>query len=201
MKRALTLALVAMLSGVAGAADTAKTETATFAGGCFWCTESDFESVPGVIGATSGYTGGTTANPTYEESSSGTTGHAESVEVVFDPAKVSYAQLLDFYWHHVDPTVKDQQFCDVGNQYRTAIFYHGEEQHRLAEESKAKVQKELKGATINTQIVAAGPFYKAEDYHQDYYKKNPVRYKFYRYNCGRDQRLKELWGDAFKPAH
>jgi len=198
MKHALAAALLAALAGAAGAADKPATEIATFAGGCFWCTESDFESVPGVISATSGYTGGTTVNPTYEENSSGTTGHAESVEVVFDPAKVSYAQLLEFYWHHVDPTVKDQQFCDHGNQYRTAIFYHGEEQHRLAEESKAKIEKSgvLKGATIYTQIVPAGPFYKAEEYHQDYYKKNPVRYKFYRYNCGRDQRLREIWGAA-----
>jgi peptide-methionine (S)-S-oxide reductase len=200
MKHVLAAALAATLSGHAAAADAPKTEIGTFAGGCFWCMESDFESVPGVISVTSGYTGGTTVNPTYEESSSGTTGHAESVEVVYDPAKVTYAHLLDFYWKHVDPTVKDRQFCDDGNQYRTAIFYHGDEQHRLAEESKAKIEKSgvLKGAKIYTQIVAAGPFYKAEDYHQDYYKKNPIRYKFYRLNCGRDARLKEVWGEAPK---
>jgi peptide-methionine (S)-S-oxide reductase len=166
---------------------------ATFAGGCFWCVESDFDKVPGVISTTSGYTGGHVANPTYEQVSSGGTGHAESVQVIYDPHKVSYAQLLTYFWHHIDPTVKNRQFCDYGNQYRTAIFVHGEEQRKLAEESKKKVEAELK-VPIYTQIVAAGPFYPAEEYHQDFYKKNKIKYEFYRWNCGRDQRVKQIWG-------
>jgi peptide-methionine (S)-S-oxide reductase len=166
---------------------------ATFAGGCFWCTESDFDKVPGVISTTSGYTGGHVANPSYEQVSAGGTGHAESVEVVYDPARVSYQQLLTYYWHHVDPTVKDRQFCDVGHQYRTAIFVHDDEQRKLAEASEKKIEAELK-VPIYTQIVTAGPFYKAEEYHQDFYKKNPLKYEFYRWNCGRDQRLEQLWG-------
>ncbi len=171
----------------------AATAKATFAGGCFWCMESDFDKVPGVISTTSGYTGGTTVNPTYMEVGSGRTGHAESVEVVYDPAKVTYAQLLDAYWHDIDPLVKDRQFCDVGNEYRTAIFVHDAEQRRLAEESKKRVEAQLK-APIYTEIVAAGAFYPAEEYHQNYYLKNPVRYKYYRWSCGRDQRLEQVWG-------
>jgi len=171
----------------------AATAKATFAGGCFWCMESDFDKVPGVISTTSGYTGGTTANPTYMEVGSGRTGHAESVEVVYDPAKVTYAQLLDAYWHNIDPLVKDRQFCDGGNEYRTAIFVHDAEQRRLAEESKKRVEAQLK-APVYTEIVAAGAFYRAEEYHQDYYLKNPVRYKYYRWSCGRDQRLEQIWG-------
>ena len=171
----------------------AQTAIATFAGGCFWCTEADFDKVKGVISTTSGYTGGHVANPTYEQVSAGCTGHAESVEVAYDPAKVSYEQLLTYYWHHVDPLVKNRQFCDVGTQYRTAIFVHNDEQRRLAEESKKKVEAELK-KPVYTEIVAAGPFYKAEEYHQDFYLKNPVKYKFYRWNCGRDQRLEQIWG-------
>jgi peptide-methionine (S)-S-oxide reductase len=166
---------------------------ATFAGGCFWCTESDFEKVPGVISAVSGYTGGRAAKPTYEQVSQGGTGHAESVQVRFDPAKVSYEQLLKIYWHSVDPTVKDRQFCDSGAQYRTAIFAQDAGQQRQAEASKAEVEKQL-GVPVYTEIVAAGTFYPAEDYHQDYYKKNPIRYKFYRANCGRDARLEQVWG-------
>ena len=166
---------------------------ATFAGGCFWCTESDFDHVPGVISTTSGYTGGSKVNPTYHQVSAGGTGHAESVEVIYDPSRVSYQQLLTYYWHSVDPTVKNRQFCDGGNQYRTAIFVHNEAQRKLAEASKKKVAAELK-KPIYTQIVAAGTFYPAEVYHQNFYKKNPVKYKFYRWNCGRDQRLKEIWG-------
>jgi peptide-methionine (S)-S-oxide reductase len=169
------------------------TSLATFAGGCFWCVEADFDKVKGVISTTSGYTGGRTVNPTYQEVSHGGTGHAEAVEIAYDPAQVSYDKLLDVFWHNVDPLAKDRQFCDVGDQYRTAIFYHGEEQHAAAERSKALVQGRFK-QPIETQIVPAGPFYKAEDYHQDYYLKNPVRYKFYRFNCGRDARLEELWG-------
>jgi peptide-methionine (S)-S-oxide reductase len=166
---------------------------ATFAGGCFWCTEADFDKVPGVLSTTSGYTGGKIANPTYEQVSAGGTGHAEAVEVVYDPGKVSYDELLSFYWRHVDPTVKNRQFCDIGDQYRTAIFVHDDEQRRLADASKKKIEAQLK-QPIYTEIVSAGPFYKADDYHQDFYQKNPVKYKFYRWNCGRDQRLEQLWG-------
>ena len=168
---------------------------ATFAGGCFWCTESDFDHVAGVISTTSGYTGGHVANPTYEQVSAGGTGHAELVQVIYDPSKVSYQQLLTYYWHHVDPTVKDQQFCDHGHQYRTAIFVQNEEERKLAEASKKKVEEQLK-KPIYTEITAAGPFYPAEEYHQDFYLKNPTKYKFYRWNCGRDQRLEALWGKA-----
>jgi peptide-methionine (S)-S-oxide reductase len=169
------------------------TAKATFAGGCFWCVEADFDKVPGVISTTSGYTGGTTVNPTYAEVGSGRTGHAEAVEVVYDTAKVSYGQLLDAFWHDIDPLVKDRQFCDVGNEYRTAIFVHDEEQGRLAKESRKRVEAQLK-APVYTEIAPAGPFYPAEEYHQNYYLKNPVRYKFYRWNCGRDQRLDQVWG-------
>ncbi|HEY2184141.1 MAG TPA: peptide-methionine (S)-S-oxide reductase MsrA [Xanthobacteraceae bacterium] len=170
-----------------------KTAIATFAGGCFWCVEADFDKVPGVISTTSGYTGGHTEEPSYEEVSRGGTGHAEAVQVVFDPAKVSYEKLLDAFWHNIDPLAKNRQFCDHGDQYRTAIFYHDETQHRLAEQSKAAVQARFKSPVV-TEVTAAGPFYNAEEYHQDYYLKNPIRYKFYRFNCGRDARLEELWG-------
>jgi peptide-methionine (S)-S-oxide reductase len=202
MKKSLPLKFLAVMA-VAAAAWTAAaaqaptpaapTAIATFAGGCFWCVEADFDKVPGVISATSGYTGGTTVNPTYPEVGSGRTGHAESVEIVFDPAKVSYAQLLDTFWHGIDPLVKDRQFCDVGDEYRTAIFVHDAEQRRLAEESKRRVEAQLK-ATVYTQIVDAGPFYRAEEYHQGYHRKNPLRYTYYRWNCGRDQRLEQIWG-------
>jgi peptide-methionine (S)-S-oxide reductase len=180
-------------SAVAQQNEPPKTAIATFAGGCFWCVEADFDKVGGVISTTSGYTGGRTPNPTYEEVSRGGTGHAESVEIGYDPAKVSYEKLLDVFWHDIDPLAKNSQFCDHGDQYRTAIFYHDEEQRRLAEASKTAVQAHFK-QPIATQITAAGPFYRAEDYHQDYYLKNPIRYKFYRFNCGRDARLEELWG-------
>ncbi len=169
---------------------------ATFAGGCFWCMESDFDKVPGVVATISGYTGGHTADPTYEEVSSGRTGHAESVEVIYDPKKVGYAKLLDVFWHNVDPTVKDRQFCDTGSQYRTAIFWHDEAQRQAAEASKAALARDKPfKAPIVTEIVKAGPFYPAEEYHQDFYEKNPLRYRLYRSGCGRDARLKELWGD------
>jgi peptide-methionine (S)-S-oxide reductase len=171
-----------------------KTARAIFAGGCFWCVEADFDKVPGVLSTTSGYIGGTVANPTYNQVSAGGTGHAEAVEIVYDPAKVTYAKLLDVFWHNVDPLVKDRQFCDSGDQYRTAIFYVDDEQKKLAEETKKQVEAKFAPRTVYTQIVQAGPFYKAEDYHQDYYKKNEARYKFYRWNCGRDQRLEQLWG-------
>ena len=170
---------------------------ATFAGGCFWCMEPPFDHLDGVVSVTSGYTGGKKDNPSYEEVSSGTTGHAESVEIVYDPSKISYSRLLDVFWHNIDPTVKDEQFCDSGTQYRTAVFYHDAEQKKLAEQSKKMLadSKRLKGI-IYTEITPASTFYKAEEYHQKYYKKNPVRYNFYRWNCGRDQRLKEIWGES-----
>ena len=169
---------------------------ATFAGGCFWCMEPPYDKVPGVTATISGYMGGRTVNPTYQDVSSGTTGHAEVVQVVYDPKKVSYEKLLDVYWVNVDPTVRNRQFCDSGTQYRTAIFYHTEEQRKAAEASKAAIEKNKPFKDpIVTPIEMAGPFYPAEDYHQDYYKKNPVRYQFYRTGCGRDARLKELWGD------
>ena len=166
---------------------------ATFAGGCFWCMEGPFDKLPGVISTTSGYTGGTKANPTYEEVSDGGTGHRESVEVVYDPRKVTYAQLLDTFWHNVDPTDNSGQFCDHGSQYRSAIFYHDAEQKRLAEASKAALEKRFR---VATDILPASTFWRAEEYHQDYYKKNPIRYHFYRFNCGRDQRLEQIWGKA-----
>jgi peptide-methionine (S)-S-oxide reductase len=168
---------------------------AYFAGGCFWCMEEAFEKVDGVLSATSGYMGGTVVNPSYEDVSAGRTGHAESVEVVYDLAKVSYQKLLDSFWHNVDPLAANAQFCDHGSQYRAAIFYQTEEEKRLSETSKQAIEqsKRFKEAIV-TQIVPAAPFYSAEEYHQDFYKKNPVRYKFYKYNCGRAQRLEELWG-------
>ncbi len=172
-----------------------RLEKATFAGGCFWCMEEAFDKVEGVVSVTSGYTGGNKVNPDYEEVSAGGTGHAESVEILYDPAKVSYAKLLDSFWRNIDPTTPDRQFCDKGNQYRSAIFYQNETQKRLAEESKQAVErtKPFKESIV-TQIVPASAFYVAEDYHQNFYQKNPIRYKFYKYNCGRAQRLEELWG-------
>jgi peptide-methionine (S)-S-oxide reductase len=173
--------------------------TATFAGGCFWCMEEAFEKVPGVVSAVSGYIDGKTKNPSYELVSSGTTGHTEAVEVKFDPAKVSYEKLLDAFWINHDPTTTDRQFCDSGTMYRPAIFWHDEAQRKLAEASKAKYEK-LKTfkQPLATPIVKASQFWPAEDYHQDYYKKNPVRYKFYVNGCGRYSRLDELWGKLRK---
>lgn len=185
-KVCLSVLLLAYM-GVAMAA-----ETAIFAGGCFWCMESDFEKLPGVSGVISGYTGGVEMNPSYNEVSSGSTGHAEAVEVTFDPDKISYQQLLDHFWKSIDPTVKDRQFCDVGKQYRTAIFTDGAEQAKLAQASKAAIKAKY-DIPIETEIVASTTFYPAEEYHQDYYKKNPIRYRFYRMSCGRDKRLKALW--------
>jgi peptide-methionine (S)-S-oxide reductase len=188
----LFLALAA-LAGARAQAQNLSTAIATFAGGCFWCVEADFDKVDGVISTISGYTGGTVANPTYEAVGRGGTGHTEAVEIVYDPAKVTYEKLLDVFWHNHDPLAKNRQFCDRGDQYRPAIFYHNEEQRRLAEQTKAMHQARFK-QPIQTEIVKAGPFYKAEEYHQDYYVKNPIRYQFYRFNCGRDARLEELWG-------
>lgn len=195
--------LIAMMAlsgslGVAAAVMAAPSlEKATFAGGCFWCMEQPFDSIPGVVSVTSGYTGGHKKNPTYEEVSAGGTGHAEAVQIVYDPAKVRYEKLLDVFWRNIDPTVRDRQFCDTGNQYRSAIFYHTDEQQRLARASKELLDKTKPfKEPIVTEIVKATEFYPAEEYHQHYYKKNPIRYKFYRFNCGRDQRLKELWGSG-----
>ncbi|MDD2539436.1 MAG: peptide-methionine (S)-S-oxide reductase MsrA [Desulfuromonadaceae bacterium] len=175
----------------------ANLEKATFAGGCFWCMEAPFDKLPGVISVTAGYTGGHTKNPTYKEVSAGGTGHAEAVQIVFDPARISYSALLSVFWHNIDPTVMDRQFCDVGHQYRSAVFYQGEEQHKEALRSKSELEK-IKPfrEPIVTEITPATTFYPAEEYHQHYYKKNPIRYHFYRSSCGRDRRLQELWGSA-----
>ncbi len=199
----ISLSVVALLSlfgpGAAAAAPPPAAgqplAKAAFAGGCFWCMVHPFDQLPGVVKVTSGYAGGHAQNPTYEEVSGGSTGHAESVEVVYDPAKVTYQKLLDTYWHNVDPFTPNAQFCDHGNQYRTAIFYATPEQKKLAEASKADMQHRFKEPIV-TQIVPLTQFWPAEDYHQDYYKKNPIRYKFYRYNCGRDRRLEQIWGAA-----
>jgi peptide-methionine (S)-S-oxide reductase len=196
--RALLAALAPLLLLAASAAR-AETAVASFAGGCFWCMEPPFEALPGVVSVTSGYTGGTKRDPSYEEVSAGGTGHAESVEIVYEPAQIRFEKLLDVYWHNIDPTVADRQFCDVGTQYRSAIFVHDAAQRKAAEASLAEVQQRL-GVPVKTQIVDAGPFYRAEDYHQDYAKKNPIRYRYYRHGCGRDARLRELWG-AEAPAH
>jgi peptide-methionine (S)-S-oxide reductase len=168
--------------------------SAIFAGGCFWCIEVDFEKLPGVTAVVSGYTSGRTVNPTYAEVSAGRTGHTEAVRVEYDPARVSYAQLVEYFWRHIDPTVKDAQFCDRGSQYRSGIYPQGEEQMRIAAASKAALQKSGRFPVIHTEIVPASAFYLAEEYHQDYYKKNPIRYAHYRKGCGRDARVAELWG-------
>ena len=179
------------------AAPAPATAKATLAGGCFWCMEQPFDVLPGVISTTSGYIGGTKKNPTYQEVSSGRTGHTEAVEVIYEPKKISYEKLLAVFWLNIDPTVRDKQFCDVGSQYRSGIFYHDEAQKKAAEASKAALQKSkpFKGDIV-TEITAATEFTAAEDYHQDFYVKSPTRYKFYRSGCGRDARLKELWGAA-----
>jgi len=188
--------LIALAQGSGPVRGGTKSEKATFAGGCFWCMEPAFDHLEGVTSVTMGYTGGQTKNPTYEQVSSGVTGHTESIEVLYDPAKIGYGKLLDVFWHNIDPTVENRQFCDVGRQYRTAIFYHDEEQRKLAEESRRVLEESARFAgRIRTEITPASEFYKAEEYHQKYYEKNPIRYKFYRYNCGRDKRLKDLWGE------
>lgn len=173
-----------------------NTKVATFAGGCFWCSEADFEKKSGVIKVISGYTGGQKENPTYEEVSAGKTGHVEAIQVFFDPAKVSFEELLDIFWRHIDPTDAGGQFADRGSQYRSAIFYHDEEQKRLAEKSKEDLGKSGKfGKSLATEILKFTRFYDAEEYHQDYHKKNPFRYKYYRYGSGRDQFLEKVWGN------
>ncbi|MGL4233063.1 MAG: peptide-methionine (S)-S-oxide reductase MsrA [Casimicrobium sp.] len=192
----VALASVALTSSHAQTNATApSTAKATFAGGCFWCVESDFDKIDGVISTTSGYTGGKTANPTYDSVSSNTTGHYEAVEIVFDPKKVSYATLVEYFWRTVDPTDKSGQFCDKGSSYRTAIFAHDAEQLKTARASLEALEKSKPfKAPIVTEIQLASAFTRAEEYHQDYYTKNPVRYKYYRTSCGRDARVKELWG-------
>jgi peptide-methionine (S)-S-oxide reductase len=187
------LALTAALVVGVPRAHAAERGEAIFAGGCFWCMETAFEGQPGVKEVISGFSGGTTKNPSYEEVSGGGTGHAESVRVVYDPAKTSYSKLLELFWHNVDPFSAEGQFCDRGHQYRSAIFYLDEAQHQAAEASKRAVESQLKHPVV-TEIVAAGPFYPAEEYHQDFYRKNPTRYYSYRQGCGRDARLKQVWG-------
>ncbi len=199
MTRLFAILLAAVwAAGAALAQPAPKTETATFAGGCFWCTEADFDKVPGVISTTSGFIGGKVANPSYQQVTTGTTGHTEAVEIVFDASKVTYQKLLDVFWRNHDPLAKDRQFCDRGDMYRPGIFFHSDEQRKLAEASKLQVQSRFAPRMVQTEITKAGPFYKAEDYHQNFHEKNPVRYRVYRLNCGRDQRLEELWGKADK---
>ena len=203
-RKTITAALITGLAAVglslaapASAGDGGEAAYATFAGGCFWCMEADFEKLDGVISVTSGYTGGTVVNPSYKQVSAGGTGHAEAVRVVYDPQIVSYDELLAFFWRHIDPTVRDRQFCDVGDQYRSAVFYRDEAQREAAERSRAELERTKPfPQPIVTEITAESAFYPAEAYHQDYAEKNPIRYAYYRKGCGRDQRLRELWGDT-----
>ncbi len=205
MFRTLLIALIAsvILSQQAVAAagtPSSHYETALFAGGCFWCVESDFDKIPGVIETVSGYTGGHKPDPTYQEVVAGGTGHTEVVQIVYDPAKITYRELVDKLWRTIDPTTPNRQFCDSGNQYRTAIFYNSPQQKMAAEQSKMALEKTKPfEAPIVTEITQATKFYAAEDYHQNFYKKNPLRYNFYRLNCGRDQRLEHLWGSTNQP--
>lgn len=178
----------------APAAGNAPTATAIFAGGCFWCMEADFEKLPGVLEAESGYTAGKTPNPTYRDVSNGHTGHTEAVRVVYDPAKVSYEQLVEHFWRNIDPTEKNRQFCDIGSQYRSGIYWQNEAERKVVEASHAALVKSGRFKTIHTELAAASTFHLAEDYHQNYAKKNSVRYSYYRLSCGRDARLKKLWG-------
>jgi len=180
----------------AGTAPPAGSAIAIFASGCFWCTESDFEKLPGVLSAESGYIGGKVERPAYRQVGAGGTGHAQAVRIVFDPKRVTYAQLLEHFWRNVDPTVKDQQFCDVGSQYRSGIFFLDAAQQRAAEASRSALEASKRFPRIFTEVTPATTFWVAEDYHQDYYKKNPIRYQVYRTGCGRDARLADLWGKA-----
>jgi len=194
--RLLTLfaSLLALVVPPSAAGQTA-TAKATFAGGCFWCMEEAFEKVPGVVSVVSGYTGGLAPNPTYQQVSAGGTGHAESIEISYDPARVTYDQLLQAFWHNIDPVAIDHQFCDYGRQYRSAIFYRDDAERRAAEASKRALEASKRfDQPIATEIVPSGPFYPAEEYHQDYYRKNPFRYHFYKWSCGRARRLKQIWG-------
>ena len=205
MRVAAFLVSVVFLSAIAGGISQAEPESttqsgeiafATFAGGCFWCMEPPFDKLNGVISTISGYSGGNTSNPTYKQVSAGRTGHAEVIQLSYDPTKISYEELLNVFWVNVDPTRNDGQFCDRGNQYRPGIFYHNAEQQKAAEASKNRIisNKIIKNR-IKVEISKASTFYAAEEYHQDYYQKNPIRYKYYRHSCGRDNKLRELWGD------
>jgi peptide-methionine (S)-S-oxide reductase len=193
-RKLLVVAAVFFFSVVSDDLKAQQARIATFAGGCFWCVESDFDKVPGVVETISGYTGGSLPNPTYEQVSAGGSGHREAVQVAYDPSVISYADLLTVFWHSVDPTDADGQFCDQGESYRTAIFIGDDDERRLAEASKRAAEQAL-GREVATSIEAAGPFFPAEGYHQDYYRKNPLRYQYYRWSCGRNQRIKELWGE------
>lgn len=197
MKQILTLLIILLFSnsGNAEMLKDKKQEIAVFAGGCFWCMEKPFDKLDGVISTTSGYTGGHIKNPTYEQVSSGSTGHIESLQVIYDPLKIDYKTLLNTFWVNIDPLDATGQFCDKGQQYTSAIFYQNDEQKILAEKSLEEIAKKL-SANIATRVVKGSDFYPAEDYHQDYYLKNPIRYNFYRSKCGRDKRLKELWGNS-----
>ena len=193
---AVLLMAVAFVAVPAAAGDHSETAYATLAGGCFWCMEANFEKIDGVLSVTSGYTGGTETNPTYKQVSAGVTGHTEAVRIVFDPTVISFGELLSIFWHSIDPTVSDRQFCDVGSQYRSAIFYHDDAQLETAQRSKAELEESKPfPAPIVTEITAATAFYPAEAYHQDYSKKKPRRYAYYRKGCGRDRRIAELWGE------
>lgn len=183
-----------LLTNITGKA-MANYERAIFAGGCFWCMEPPFEKEDGVISVKSGYTAGDKKNPTYKQVSAGITSHTEGIEIVYDPKKISYQKLLDIFWKNIDPLVKNRQFCDVGAQYRSGIYYIGDEQKELALKSLENVKNKFLSKEIYTEIQEANEFYEAEEYHQDYYKKNPIRYKYYRYRCGRDERLRELWSE------
>jgi peptide-methionine (S)-S-oxide reductase len=192
----LLILSVPLLASAASESKPPALATAIFGGGCFWCSESDFEQIPGVLRVESGYTGGSVSNPSYQQVSAGGTGHAEAVRVHYDSQQLNYAQLLDVFWHSVDPYTADAQFCDHGHQYRSAIFYLDEAQQQAAEQSRDALRRQYPDRPpIVTEIVAAQTFWPAEDYHQDYYKKNPLRYRYYRYGCGRDARLDELWGE------
>jgi len=201
VKPSLAAAVLALLclGQSAGAADAPaakapEVRTAIFAGGCFWCIEADFEKLPGVVGAEAGYTAGQTVNPTYKQVSAGTTGHTEAVRLTYDPQKVSYQQLVDYFWRHIDPTVKNRQFCDVGSQYRSGIYWQNDAERKIAESSRDVLLATGKLPRIETEIAQASTFYVAEEYHQDYYKKNPLRYAYYRQGCGRDARVQQIWG-------
>jgi len=194
---ALSFAVSPFAGSSDGRAQDAELMKATFAGGCFWCMEPPYDELDGVIATTSGYTGGQKANPTYEEVSAGITGHAEAVQILYDPSKVTYEELLEVFWRNIDPTTPDRQFCDRGTQYRSAIYYHDEAQKQAIEASVARLRSTKPFSDpIVTQVAPAATFWPAEEYHQDYYTKNPVRYKLYRFGCGRDQRLRELWGNT-----
>jgi len=201
MSRAFLIALLFIVAAPVGAVDAAagkpgEVRTAIFAGGCFWCIEADFEKLPGVVAVESGYTAGRTVNPTYEQVSSGSTGHTEAVRVSYDARRISYGQLLGYFWRHIDPTVRNRQFCDVGSQYRSGIYWQNDVERKAAESSRDALLASGKLPRIETELAAAAVFYPAEEYHQDYHRKNSVRYSYYRLSCGRDARIRQIWGDG-----